>query len=268
MLKHTLETKKNVRVPIRVRHPPFASRCCVQSHSPAVASHTTVGRRSCKGAAIPGAIRRGDQADQSSARQSFARGREYVAPGYLSISACGGRRNRHRHLIRSDPLSHPSMPSIFPSPQPRDPSGSRASRRPARAARHGRGVSVTQHRRLAVSTPFPFALLYSCPSPVPPRIAANASNELQRYVMSDDLPEGCQLRVRAAPSPDADELLVVTCDDEIYASEQQGDWLRVELPGEHRVDWRWGERARQTPKLQQQERKTAAPASSSLPPFC
>lgn len=49
--------------------------------------------------------------------------------------------------------------------------------------------------------------------------------------MSDDLPEGCQLRVRAAPDPAAAELLVVTRDDEIYASERRGDWLRVELPG-------------------------------------
>lgn len=55
--------------------------------------------------------------------------------------------------------------------------------------------------------------------------------------MSDDLPEGCQLRVRAAPDPAAAELLVVTRDDEIYASERRGDWLRVELPGL----WAWWE---------------------------
>lgn len=75
------------------------------------------------------------------------------------------------------------------------------------------------------------SLSSSCGRPTASSFSRIDAAQLQRYVLAPTLPDDCRLRVRARPSQDGEELGTVGREDEIFATDKIGDWIRVELPG-------------------------------------
>eukprot|EP00051_Salpingoeca_urceolata_P015361 m.198956 g.198956 ORF g.198956 m.198956 type:complete len:366 (-) comp18381_c0_seq12:106-1203(-) len=145
------------------------------------------------------------------------------------------------NFVDSDPMCDESLKALF---------GPKASRNPRlRGNRIGQLV-VARMKTLReqggptmAAAPMAPAPLSPSAQPSAPAITASSGSTAAlgpssvgvaastRYVFAHDMQPEAQLRIRAGPSVEAEVLGVITAGDEIFMTENFGDWLCVKLPG-------------------------------------